>query len=263
MKRNIIGGLLVLGSIPSGGCSSDTRPPVWEVDGLDATTSADATVQDVGTSDAATSDDALDAREDADVDMAPPLPPPLDWSDLEPATRRVCVTEPKAPCIPRTLEDLGGCGQEIGYVFDGAQCVPAVGCPCEDEGGCGIFATASACARSCAADGWCQEDKLFEPSSPERDCTGYLWCDFTMTCVESDEDPTDELGALAEEFGDVRCREGRQGDFCAYSPGECGRGRWCCEVYPWSRRRVPEGEIGLCAMTLMPNVMGFECIELE
>ena len=257
MKTRTSVGVMILGVAWAAGCANDALPTGWEVDEPDARTLIDAS------RDVRTGSDTSDPVLDMGVDVGPRTPAPLDWSALGPAEQQMCRRDSQTRCVPRDPMALGDCGQALGYVFDGRQCVEATGCPCEGDEPCGIFETASACAASCAADGWCQQGKYADLGRVELECTGHRCYDFMMTCVDSDDDPGEELIALTDGQMFISCREGQPNDLCAASPGDCGPGRWCCQVGGAFITVPPEAEEGFCALTLMPDVMGFGCIDLE
>ncbi len=268
MRQQVWPSWMVIGFVAWCACSSDLEPEPWDTGALDVRDGLDVGLDSGTPHDAAVRDLGIDVREDAEFDSGQDADmevgrEPIDWSGLGAASRRMCVRDEQTQCVVRDPGEFGGCGEHVGYVFDGTQCVQVLGCTCESPGECrGVFETASACASSCAADGWCAQDKNgFDPL--ELECTGFRCDRLLYTCVASDEDPSEELTKIMVGHRFVSCRPSTTFDPCQGTPGACGEGRWCCEVAPEPITDDTSSETGMCAVTLMPDVLGFDCISFD
>lgn len=190
---------------------------------------------------------------DSSTDLASDMSVDLD----EPAYRRTCIVEDAQSCKTQNMTQFGDCGQRIGVVFDGHQCVEVTGCEgCKGED-CPMFKSIDACISSCAQNGWCQSQKL--PYLPPAQC-GLTRCVQSLNvCLVSEVDPTGQLSAFGQANVEPKCIKNGRG--CAFSGLDCaGPHDWCC------RFDLPEDSLTtseftqLCALTLNPNVTQAGCL---
>ncbi len=138
--------------------------------------------------------------------------------------------------------DFGDCQTPLGWIFDGAGCVPLSGCDCGDH--CdAVFQDAPACAGSCAAAGECNKELLLGSGLARGPYGVGDICDDFAVCGDSS-------GSVAELIPTAMC-----------SPGA----KFPCEEGP-SCSISSEGEITeerfeqLCAASLLPDVNLVSCL---
>lgn len=195
--------------------------------------------------------DMKDASADFPEDMLPDA--------LSPAHRRMCIEEDNLRCKTQQKTQFGDCGEVIGAVFNGQQCVEATGCPGCQGDDCPMFDSIDSCATSCAQNGWCQVDKMPLLSVPQ--CIQIGCEEPLVTCVSSNTDPTNQFKPLGR--GDVKavCLEKDANAFCRKSQVACtDEGQWCCH-YRREYSNLNSDELTqVCALTLQPNIQQVGCL---
>ena len=195
-------------------------------------------------------DAGADATEDASVDVGVAPSGPL-------AERRECVPWLREVCPTRRQGVFGECGEELGYAFDGRECVPVTGCADRPQPG-EVYSSANECASVCAAQGWCATDKVALAPRDRFECSDVGCWEYLYMCVQGEEDPGPGLEGTIVGAKDVLCMRHQGGGFCSLGENECEIGSWCCllNVQFGDHRDIDEG---VCAGTLLPEVYGFGC----
>ena len=214
-----------------------------------------------------TEDISKDASKDIEPDHSPDM---LDMEDTSrdlsedmnveaPAYRRMCIEEDIQRCQVQQKTQFGDCGEVIGAVFDGQQCVEATGCPNCQGDECPMFDSIESCASSCAQNGWCQLQKM--PVLSEPKCTLNRCSEPLVVCIDSNTDPVDQLGPFGRGDAMADCREQDAFGYCRASQIECVReGQWCCN-YRRMHNSLNSDELSqACALTLRTDVQQVGCI---
>lgn len=96
--------------------------------------------------------------------------------------------------------DYGPCASELGWVYDGTECVLRSGCDCAPD--CDkFFPDAAACALGCAAAGRCNEDRIAAAGLAKDPVGPGDLCDEIDVCPES----RFEEQLFAQIFGMLSC----------------------------------------------------------
>lgn len=180
------------------------------------------------------------------------------------AQNRACtLPDPPQACRVQRADEFGDCGEALGAVFDGAQCVPVTGCACTGED-CPLFESVSQCASACSAQGWCQADKLIHTSTQSKvqpPCDGIFCGTAFAMCIHAEVDPSVELNKVAPNLM-MTCHRGGRGYCLVTGPG-CSEQEWCCSTTRnvWTLDATQSSE--MCALSLLTTSIQISCIRLE
>ena len=147
------------------------------------------------------------------------------WSDADCGDGETCAGAVAVSCLVNTPSvpghcekqtacqtidpaSFGVCAKVIGVVFDGAKCVTASGCGCNDL--CDyVFETVDACQQACASADKCAGFE--QPGCVEKGCPDGQKCDTNVGCVPS--------GCGCDpETGDIMCTADCGGGTCVPNP---------------------------------------------
>lgn len=200
---------------------------------------------------------------ESDVDADSPTP-------LGPAEHDVCglgVDEQSAEtCRIQQQTTFGDCGEEIGAVFDGEQCVPAFGCNCEGSEECPAFDSLEQCAAGCSDAGWCQPERMpIMWSSPPTDSCPGAHCSLMMAMCAAAGGEIGEFERVVAEVlpdFDVSCSDDLGSCVPFRGMEQCDAPDWCCELNGPSTINE-ETHRQFCSLSLLPQVRAVGCDMLE
>lgn len=181
------------------------------------------------------------------------------------AQNRACtLPDPPQACRVQRADEFGDCGEALGAVFDGAQCVPVTGCACTGED-CPLFESVSQCASACSAQGWCQIDKLKYNYRPlgKPPCDGEFCGTVFAMCIKSEVDPSTDLNKVAPNLTPMNCGPGDGVTYCSFEEPGCSREDWCCYTTRglWDLDATKTTE--MCALSLLVTSTNISCLSFE
>lgn len=216
-----------------------------------------------------TGDISRDVSKDIEPDHAPDMWDMEDASrDLSedmkvemPAYRRMCIDEDVQRCQVQQKTQFGDCGDVIGAVFDGQQCVEVKGCPNCQGDDCPMFDSIESCASSCSQNGWCQTQKMLALPLPQPPCSRLNCVEPFVACIVSEADPTNQLEVFGRDGVMPECLEKDTRGFCRVSQVDCrDKGQWCCHYRLSEDSLISEEVSQVCALTLDPKVQQVGCV---
>ena len=210
-----------------------------------------------------------DASRLFDADRAPDGAPrdaaaPVDATRPD-ASAMVCPHIEANVCRVQSAEGFGECGQPLGAVFTGRECVPVPGCACTGEQ-CPEFDTAEQCAQACASADVCRQDEAFDENRPSvdlLDCERDLCPIAVAFCSDAKDNPSSLIERAAPALRPITCqRVASPGNPC-YLTDDCTPDQWCCWYEPSQSSISSLQGLHACRASLLPQTRYVGCLHGE